>query len=138
MKKVFEIEMKVRDYECDVQGIVNNANYLHYFENTRHEFMNSLGTSFKAYHAAGIDPVVARADLHYKTPLRGGDVFLSSLTAERKGVKVVFHQVIRKKADGVLCCKAQIEVVVLVGGQLSRGDYFDELMQAYLRPDDTL
>ena len=22
--------MEVRDYECDIQGIVNNANYLHY------------------------------------------------------------------------------------------------------------
>ena len=29
-KYVFETEMEVRDYECDIQGIVNNANYLHY------------------------------------------------------------------------------------------------------------
>ena len=33
---VFETEMEVRDYECDIQGIVNNANYLHYTEHTRH------------------------------------------------------------------------------------------------------
>ena len=31
-KYVFETEMEVRDYECDIQGIVNNANYLHYTE----------------------------------------------------------------------------------------------------------
>ncbi|MDR2683120.1 MAG: acyl-CoA thioesterase [Dysgonamonadaceae bacterium] len=132
MKKVFEIEMKVRDYECDVQGIVNNANYLHYFENTRHEFMQSLGTSFKESHAAGVDPVVSRADLHYKTPLTGSDRFLSSLTVERSGVKIIFHQTIRRKSDGVLCCKGQIEAVVLVNGQLSRGDYFDALMKDYI------
>lgn len=40
---IFETEMEVRDYECDIQGIVNNANYLHYTEHTRHLFLTSLG-----------------------------------------------------------------------------------------------
>ena len=43
---VFETEMEVRDYECDIQGIVNNANYLHYTEHTRHLYLKSLGVSF--------------------------------------------------------------------------------------------
>ena len=132
MKKTFEIEMKVRDYECDAQGIVNNANYLHYFENTRHEFMLSMGMSFKESHALGIDPVLTRAILQYKTPLTGSDVFCSSLTVERKGPKIIFHQIIHRKSDGVLCCKGQIEVALLINGQLSRGDYFDEKMKEYL------
>lgn len=34
----FELEMQVRDYECDMEGIVNNAIYQHYLEHTRHEF----------------------------------------------------------------------------------------------------
>ena len=34
-KYIYELEMKVRDYECDLQGIVNNANYQHYLEHTR-------------------------------------------------------------------------------------------------------
>jgi acyl-CoA thioester hydrolase len=131
-KKVFEMEMKVRDYECDTQGIVNNANYLHYTEITRHEFMDSLGISFKECHESKVDPVVSRADLHYKTSLTGGDVFLSSLTVERKGAKLVFHQTIRRKNDGVVCCNAQIEVAVLINGKLSRGDFFDVKMKDYL------
>ena len=36
-KYIYELKMKVRDYECDLQGIVNNANYQHYLEHTRHE-----------------------------------------------------------------------------------------------------
>jgi acyl-CoA thioester hydrolase len=131
-KKVFEIEMKVRDYECDVQGIVNNANYLHYTEVTRHDFLETLGIMFQEYHELGIDPVLSRADLHYKTSLTGGDVFLSSLTVEKKGAKRIFHHVIRRKSDGAVCCEADVEVAILINGKLSRGDCFDEKMKDYL------
>ena len=37
--------IKVRDYEVDAEGIVNNANYLHYLEHTRHEFCEEAGLS---------------------------------------------------------------------------------------------
>jgi acyl-CoA thioester hydrolase len=131
-KPIFEIEMKVRDYECDTQGIVNNANYLHYMENTRHEFMQSLGISFKESHQLGVDPVVTRADLHYKTSLTGDDLFISSLTVERKGVKMIFHQDIRRKSDGALCCRGIIEAAIIINGKLSRGDFYDEKMKNYL------
>ena len=124
--------MKVRDYECDMQGIVNNANYLHYTEVTRHEFMESLGISFKECHEQGIDPVVSRADLRYKTSLTSGELFISSLTVERKGAKMFFRQILRRKNDGAVCCEALIEAVLLVNGKLSRGDYFDEKMKDYL------
>ncbi|MFW5604105.1 MAG: acyl-CoA thioesterase, partial [Bacteroidales bacterium] len=52
-KYIFSLEMKVRDYECDLQGIVNNANYQHYIEHTRHEFLRSEGISFAALHEQG-------------------------------------------------------------------------------------
>ena len=132
MKKTFEIEMKVRDYECDSQGIVNNANYLHYMENTRHEFMSDLGLTFKESHLMRIDPVVVRADLYYKTPLTGGDIFTSSLTVERKGAKIIFYQTICRKSDNALCCKGTIEAAILINGKPSRGDVFDEQMKEYL------
>ena len=53
MNYIYELEMKVRDYECDLQGIVNNANYQHYLEHTRHEFLTSVGVSFAALHEQG-------------------------------------------------------------------------------------
>ena len=43
---IFSIEMQVRDYELDAEGIVNNANYLHYLEHTRHQFCTQNGISF--------------------------------------------------------------------------------------------
>jgi acyl-CoA thioester hydrolase len=131
-KKVFEIEMKVRDYECDTQGIVNNANYLHYMENTRHEFMESLGIYFSESHKKGIDPVVVHVDLRYKAPLSGGETFISGLTVGREGAKIVFYHSIYRKRDKALCCKGRIEIAILINGKLSKGDAYDEFMKNYL------
>ena len=57
MNYIFDLNMKGRDYECDLQGIVNNANYQHYIEHTRHEFLLSRGISFAELHEKGIDAV---------------------------------------------------------------------------------
>ena len=72
MSNIFEYKLKVRDYECDAQGHVNNANYQHYFEVTRHEFLESGGLNFYQLHQQGIDAVVARVDIHTKFPYRDG------------------------------------------------------------------
>jgi len=120
--------MKVRDYECDIQGIVNNANYQHYLEHTRHEFLTANGISFAALHAQGIDAVVARVSIAYKTPLKPDDVFLSSLAVRKQGVKYIFTQHICRKADNALCIKAETDIVALVNGRLAKGiEVFDAL-----------
>ena len=86
------MEMKVRDYECDLQGIVNNANYQHYLEHTRHEFLLTKGISFAELHEKGIDAVIARVEISYKTPLKSRDKFISQLRVEIDGFKQIFHQ----------------------------------------------
>ena len=73
MEYLFSLEDRVRDYECDLQGIVNHANYLHYFEHTRHQFLATLKINVKELHEQGIDPVIARINLALKTPLTSGD-----------------------------------------------------------------
>ena len=42
-KYCYSIELDVRDYEIDSEGIVNNANYLHYLEHARHRFCDHAG-----------------------------------------------------------------------------------------------
>ena len=86
------MEFGVRDYELDCEQIVNNANYLHYMEHTRHSFCEEAGLSFIEMHRRGIDPVVTKVEIEYKSSLRGGDRFISCLWIERKGPRFIFHQ----------------------------------------------
>ena len=133
---IFEIEMKVRDYECDAQGIVNNANYQHYMEHTRHEFIESLGVKFDGLHDKGLDPVVARLTLAFKTPLRGGDRFRSCLSLCKEGIKYVFGQDIYRIPDNRIVVKGQVEIVCLIDGRLGSSRLFDDLFSRYLKCDD--
>lgn len=126
-KYIYELEMKVRDYECDLQGIVNNANYQHYLEHTRHEFLLQSGASFAALHEQGVDPVVARISMAFKTPLKSGDEFVSKLSLKKEGIKYVFYQDIFRKSDGKVVLKGVVETVCVVNGRLSDSLLFDEL-----------
>ena len=128
-KYIYELEMKVRDYECDLQGIVNNSVYQNYLEHTRHEFLLSRGVSFSDLHAQGIDAVVARVQIAYKNSLRPKDMFASKLYVKKEGVKYVFYQDIYRLPDNKLCIKAKIESVVTRDGKLLPGlPVFDALV----------
>ena len=130
---LFEHTLKVRDYECDTQGHVNNAHYQHYFEVTRHEFLEKVGLNFHQLHLEGIDAVVAKVEIRYKVPLIGMDMFKCTVTQiEKSGVKYIFHQEIIRLSDNATCAKAKIEVVNLVNGKLSYPYIFDEAFKDYL------
>lgn len=129
----FELRMKVRDYECDLQGIVNNANYQHYIEHTRHEFLLSRGISFAALHEQGIDAVVARLNMAFKQPLRSGDEFISRLALRKDGLRYVFQQDIYRYPDEKPVIKATVDAVCVVNGKLSDTSaidpYFKDLLE---------
>jgi len=116
---IYELEFKVRDYECDLQGIVNNSVYQNYLEHTRHEFLLENDVSFDLLHQQGVDAVVARIEMSYKTPLKSGDEFISKLYVTKEGVKYVFHQTIFRKSDNKVCLKAKVDTVVVINGKLS-------------------
>ena len=126
---IFKLTDKVRDYECDLQGVVNNSNYQHYMEHTRHEFLESLGENFGAMHEQGIDAFVSRVDIRFKTSLRSGDQYISCLNAYKKGVKLICEQDIYRASDETLAVKGVVESVVVDHGKLTRGEYFDELLK---------
>ena len=132
MPYLFETILQVRDYECDIEGIVNNANYLHYTEHTRHLFLKSLGASFAELHRNGVDAVVARMNLQYKTPLRCDDEFRSCLNLEKEGVRYIFHQDIYRLSDNQLAFRAKVELVCLIDGKLAAATPYDDIFAPVL------
>jgi len=109
MEYQFIEHFKVRDYECDLQGIVNNAVYQNYLEHTRHEFLLSKNVDFAALSKLGLNLVVIRAELDYKSPLTSGDAFYVGLNFSMKDrVRFQFEQNIHRKSYDSLCVKALI------------------------------
>lgn len=128
---VFEMPIKVRDYEVDSQGIVNNANYQHYLEHTRHMFCEQAGVSFRDMHAAGIDPVVRRIEIDYLRPLGLGDSMVSRIALFRQGLMFVFRQDIFTP-EGEPVVRALVDIVCLENGRLTRGERLAEAFAKYL------
>lgn len=113
-----ELEFTVRDYECDLQGVVNNANYQHYLEHARHEFLITRGVSFAELHGQGIDLIVTRVEIDYKYPLRSRDRFLIRTGIERNGnVRLVFIQNIFRLPDKKPVVKAKVTGVATRNGK---------------------
>lgn len=109
MDNIFKLEFTVRDYELDLQGIVNNAVYQNYLEHARHEFLKHKGLDFNQLHIEGYDAVVIRSEVDYKKFLKSGDTFVVETYATRESrLKIVFHQKIIRNSDQQLIADAKI------------------------------
>lgn len=106
---MFRIDFKVRDYEVDMEGVVNHAVYLHYLEHARHEFLLSRGIDFADYTARGIYMFIIRAEVDYKMSLRSGDKFWVGVNSFRESrVKMGFQQDIYRYPDNKLMVQAKL------------------------------
>ena len=131
---LFEVDLKVRDYECDAQGIVNNANYQHYYEIGRHEFLEHHGLDFYDLHTKGIDLVLVSIYIRYMKSLKGGQKFLCTIDSlEKKGIRYLFNQKIIRKSDNKICSEAKAEVVSIVNGRVSKLPILDEAFAKYFQ-----
>lgn len=112
----FTMEMEVRDYECDMQGIVNNSVYQNYLEHARHVYLKTVGIDFKEFTERGINLVVVRAELDYKSPLQSGDRFMVGLNMVRESpLKFAFYQDILRLPEMKAVVKAKITGTALNG-----------------------
>ena len=128
----FELEFSVRDYECDLQGIVNNAVYLNYFEHTRHTFLLSKNIDFAKLHTEGIDLIIARIEVDYKLSLKSGDRFVVRVNMFPEGpLRMIFEQYIFNLSNQKLVAQTRVTGVGIKNGRPMKLDAihgFSELL----------
>lgn len=128
----YELEFSVRDYECDLQGIVNNAVYQNYYEHARHQFLLEKKIDFAKLHDQGIDLIVSRVEIDYKFSLRSGDLFKVTVSTRKVGyLRLIFEQDIYKLPENKLVSHAKVTGVGLNHGRpvkLASIPGFEELL----------
>ena len=114
----YNLKFVVRDYECDLQGVVNNANYQHYLEHARHQFLISKDISFVQLHDEGIDLIITKVEIEYKFPLRSRDEFVVTVEIQREGnARILFVQDIFRLPDLKPVVKAKVTGVATRKGR---------------------
>ena len=101
-----ECSLKVRTYECDSYSHVNNANYLHYLEYARYEFLKDVGFDYKKAVEAGYGIYIARIEVDYKKPAFTDDVLVIKSQPVKKGaVSGIIAQEIWRGDDLLITAK---------------------------------
>lgn len=98
-----KLEFEVRDYECDVQGIVNNAVYIQYLEHARHKFLLEKQVNFVDLSKQGKNLVVHEASYTYHKSLKPDDKFYIVTEVELGSkLKIIFNQKIFRDSELIL------------------------------------
>lgn len=126
----FRHDDKVRDYELDMQGVVNNSTYFQYCEHARHEFLLSKGVDFAALARQKINLVVTEAHGKFKAPLTSGDRYWIEIRLVRQGrLRFIFLQNIHRASDEKLVFEGRITGTALN----ERGrPFFPESLEAFI------
>lgn len=108
MMEPFTTYLRVRRYEMDVHGHVNNAVYQHYLEQAAIEHSESLGFTAEFYEKLGGTFVMRRVTIDYLRPAFAGDTLaLTTWLQEMRGPRAVRRYEIRREAETDLIVTAE-------------------------------
>jgi len=109
----FETFLKVRTYELDSYGHVNNSTFLNYCEFARVEFLQKLGYNLESLKEKGFILPIVKIEIEYKLPVFANDELRLTIEWKSRGKSSsVFQQDIFRKEDNKLTASALVTWVV--------------------------
>lgn len=106
---------KIRYSDSDAQGIVFNANYLVYFDDTITDFFEAIGLPWSELTGRGFDMVLGRVEIDFRSSPAIGDTIATSARVEEIGrTSLGFRLVVRNETTDRLVVEGR-EVQVIVG-----------------------
>ncbi len=104
--------LKVRGYECDINGHVNNAEYLRYLEAARMEFLHDIDFPYSRMHELGYAIFVSKIVIEYKAPaLPDQTLHITTKPVKRQITNGTFDQTITNGEKTV--ARAEVTWVVV-------------------------
>ena len=92
MASAHEIEIEVRYYETDGQGVVHHANYFKFFELARVKQLEAHGYSYAQLERDGVILVVSKINCRYLLPARFGDTLRIRVETTRARAARIDHR----------------------------------------------
>lgn len=127
--------VRVRTYELDSFGHVNNSVYLNYMEESRSEFLRQLGLSFHDFAQLGVHLVIAEARVRYVAPARyGQEIRIEGAFRDVRAASLVIDYRLTDVETGRLIAEAETRgaFVDAVSGRPTRAprSFFDAFTAA--------
>jgi len=109
--KVWKTSLKVRSYELDSFGHVNNGTYAKYLEAARGDYLYQIGIDFEDFKTWKKFPVIAKVTIEYKAPAFLFDILHINATVKEMGKSSITlgYEVI--KDDDTLVATAETVMV---------------------------
>ena len=117
MSRHFVHRLRVRYHECDLQGVVFNANYLAYFDVAITEFMRETLGSYRLLRERGLDLLVVEALVRFQTPARFDEEIDIGFLPAPLGRSSMVSQVRLRRADEAIAEGRMVHVFVDVDAQ---------------------
>jgi YbgC/YbaW family acyl-CoA thioester hydrolase len=117
-----EYKRKIFGYECDVYGHLNNANYLHVYEEARADALEQMDISVEKFLSMNFQIYVTEISVQYKKGIpMGTKIKIETKLKKSNRVSSVWVQEIYDES-GDLCSTAEVKGVFVSNGKPKRID----------------
>ena len=100
---------KVQYYETDKMGITHHANYVHWMEEARVDFLEQIGFGYDALEAMGVGSPVMSVTCRYKAPTTFADEVTVTVRVAKCSPVRIWFQYDMTKANGKTAFQGESE-----------------------------